>query len=182
MFQRLHHVAYRCKDAQRTVDFYTKVIGLEYSAGLMPPEGHTHWYYGDPADSIHIFFKLGDGTYLAFFEIAGYEDEKQDPSTPLWVKHIAFEVPSMEFLVEAQKRLTAAGVDSRGPKDHGICHSVYFEDPDGHRLEITCRADKLGMWDKLAEEAPKNLAEWNERKKRWGNRQIHKPKLTVAAE
>ena len=38
MFQRLHHIAYRCRDAQRTVDFYTKVIGLKYVAGLVPPE------------------------------------------------------------------------------------------------------------------------------------------------
>lgn len=181
MFQRLHHVAYRCKDAQRTVDFYTKVIGLEYSAGLMPPEGHRHWHYGDPSDSIHIFFKLGDGTFLAFFEIAGYEDSVPDDNTPLWVKHIAFEVPSMEFLIEAQKRLTAAGVDSRGPKDHGICQSVYFEDPDGHRLEMAVRTETVDTWKKLAEEAPKSLAEWNARKKKWGNRQIHKPKLVASA-
>ena len=40
MFGRLHHVAYRCRDAQRTVDFYTRVIGLKYVAGLMPPENN----------------------------------------------------------------------------------------------------------------------------------------------
>ncbi len=40
MFERLHHIAYRCRDAQRTVDFYTKVVGLKYVAGLMPPENH----------------------------------------------------------------------------------------------------------------------------------------------
>ena len=179
MFQRLHHVAYRCKDAQRTVDFYTKVIGLEYSAGLMAPEGHKHWYYGDRADSIHIFFKLGDGTYLAFFEIAGYEDEVPDTNTPLWVKHISFEVPNLAFLEAAKKRLVEHGVDARGPKDHGICHSVYFEDPDGHRLEMACRDDKPFMWEGLAKEAPKNLAEWNERKKRWAAEAAKKEKVAA---
>jgi len=167
MFQRLHHVAYRCKDAQRTVEFYTKVIGLEYAAGLMPPEGHTHWYYGDAADSIHIFFKLGDGSFLAFFEIAGHEDELPDSHTPLWVKHIAFEVPSMEFLLEAKKRLQQHGVDARGPKDHQICQSLYFEDPDGHRLEMAVRTETADTWSTLAKDAPANLAEWNERKRRW---------------
>ncbi len=179
MFQRLHHVAYRCKDAQRTVDFYTKVIGLEYSAGLMPPEGHTHWYYGDSADSIHIFFKLGDGTFLAFFEIAGYADEVPDTNTPKWVKHIAFEVPDLEFLKAAKKRLDEHGVDARGPKDHGICHSVYFEDPDGHRLEMTARSETPFMWDRLAEEAPKNLAEWNERKRRAAEKTEAKQKIAA---
>lgn len=166
MFQRLHHVAYRCRDAQRTVDFYTKIIGLEYSAGLMPPEGHKHWHYGDPADSIHIFFRLGDGTYLAFFELLDAPDELPDTNTPLWVKHISFEVPNRAFLEAAKKRLIEHGVDARGPKDHDICHSVYFEDPDGHRLEIASRDDMPGMWEKLAEEAPANLAEWNKRKQR----------------
>ena len=40
MFQKLHHVAYRCRDAQETVDFYTKVLGLKYAAGEASPEGH----------------------------------------------------------------------------------------------------------------------------------------------
>ena len=49
MFGRLHHVAYRCKDAQRTVDFYTKVIGLKYVAGLMPPENNKPtWPLNEP--------------------------------------------------------------------------------------------------------------------------------------
>src|SRR5258708_3638357 len=83
MFGRLHHVAYRCRDAQRSVDFYTKVVGLKYVAGLMPPENHKpSWPLNEPgqparkvlgeeADSIHIFFELGDGSYLAFFDVPG---------------------------------------------------------------------------------------------------------------
>ena len=39
MFQKLHHVAYRCRDAQETVEFYTKVLGLKYAAGEQSPEG-----------------------------------------------------------------------------------------------------------------------------------------------
>jgi glyoxylase I family protein len=178
MFQRLHHVAYRCKDAQRSVDFYTKVIGLEYSAGLMAPPGHKHWYYGDEAESIHIFFKLADGTFLAFFELADAPDEQPDPNTPLWVKHIAFEVPNMAFLEAAKQRLVDHGVDARGPKDHGICHSVYFEDPDGHRLEMACRDDKPFMWEGLAKEASTNLQVWNERKRQ---RVAQKDKAAAAA-
>lgn len=178
MFQRLHHIAYRCRDAQRTVDFYTKVIGLKYAAGLLPPENRSSpsWplnepgkpprkVVGDPADSIHIFFELGDGSYLAFFDVASEPEEAPD-LTPWWVKHIAFETQSMDKLLAAKKRLEAHGVQVLGPKDHDFCQSIYFMDPDGHRLEITVRTEQADSWQRMEAEAPKMLAEWNALKQR----------------
>lgn len=178
MFHCLHHVAYRCRDAQRTVDFYTKVVGLEYVAGLLPPETRANpsWplnepgqpprkVLGAPADSIHIFFRLGDNSYLAFFDVPSAPDDGDDP-TPWWVKHIAFETQTMDKLLASKARLEAHGVQVLGPKDHGFCQSIYFMDPDGHRLEITVRTEQPGDWDKLEAEAQQKLAEWNERKQR----------------
>jgi len=177
MFQRLHHVAYRCRDAQRSVDFYTKVIGLKYAAGLVPPESVSSpsWplnepgqpprkVVGEPADSIHIFFELGDGSYLAFFDVPGPEDEPE--RTPWWVKHIAFETQSMDKLRAAKQRLEAHGVQVLGPKDHDLCQSIYFMDPDGHRLEITVRTETADTWKRLEADAPANLEQWNALKKR----------------
>lgn len=178
MFQRLHHIAYRCRDAQRTVDFYTRVIGLKYAAGLLPPEDRNpSWplnepgnpprkVVGAPADAIHIFFELGDGSYLAFFDVASSPEETPDPATPWWVKHIAFETSDMAKLLAAKARLEAHGVQVLGPKDHDICQSIYFFDPDGHRLEITVRTEQQDTWDKLAADAPRALEEWNALKKR----------------
>ncbi len=37
-----------------------------------------------------------------------------------------------------QKHLSALGIEFRGPIDHGTARSIYFEDPDGNRLEVTC--------------------------------------------
>ena len=178
MFQRLHHIAYRCRDAQRTVDFYTKVVGLHYVAGLMPPETRSapSWplnepgqpprkVVGEPADSIHIFFRLGDNSYLAFFDVPSAQEEGPEV-TPWWVKHIAFETDSMEKLLAAKARLEAHGVQVLGPKDHDFCQSIYFMDPDGHRLEITVRTEQADSWDRLAAQATGRLAEWNERKMR----------------
>lgn len=190
MFQRLHHIAYRSLDAQRTTDFYTRVIGLRFVAGLMPPvgrrpswplnepDGRRSRLVGEPANSIHIFFELGDGSYLAFFDVDA-ADEPEDP-TPWWVKHIAFEVPDMEFLQAAKARLEANGVEVLGPKDHGFCQSVYFNDPDGHRLEMTVRTERPGLWQELAEAAPGALAEWNERKRARGAAPLPPP-VTAAA-
>ena len=178
MFHRLHHIAYRCRDAQRTVDFYTRVVGLEYVAGLLPPEdSNPTWplnepgrpprkVVGEPADSIHIFFKLGDGSYLAFFDVASSPEESPDPATPWWVKHIAFETQDMARLAAAKSRLEAHGVQVLGPKDHEFCQSIYFMDPDGHRLEITVRTEKPDSWAKLTAAAPKELEDWNALKKR----------------
>ena len=177
MFERLHHIAYRCRDAQRTVDFYTKIIGLKYVAGLVPPETRSSpsWplnepgqpprkVIGEPADSIHIFFELGDGSYLAFFDVPGPEDEPE--RTPWWVKHIAFETESMDKLRAAKQRLEAHGVQVLGPKDHDFCQSIYFMDPDGHRLEITVRTEKADSWQRLESDAQGQLEKWNALKKR----------------
>ena len=177
MFGRLHHIAYRCRDAQRTVDFYTRVVGLKYVAGLVPPENSKpSWPLNEPgkparkvlekeSDSIHIFFELGDGSYLAFFDVPGAQDDTADP-TPWWVKHIAFEVDDMKALLEGKARLETHGVQVLGPKDHGMCQSIYFMDPDGHRLEMTIRTEQPDTWQKLESQAQKELAKWNELKKR----------------
>ena len=117
MFQKLHHVAYRCRDAQETVDFYTKVLGLKYAAGEASPEGHKP--YGEEVDLIHIFFECHDGSYIAFFDLPSSPPAEGDRNTPNWVNHIAFEVPDMEALHEGKRRLEEAGVDVLGPKDIG---------------------------------------------------------------
>ena len=80
MFEKLHHIAYRCRDAQETVDFYTNVIGLKYAAAVLPPEGRKA--YGEPCESIHIFFELSDGSYLAFFDVASSPPEQTVTSNP----------------------------------------------------------------------------------------------------
>jgi len=82
------------------------------------------------------------------------------------VKHIAFETESMEKLHAAKKRLEAHGVQVLGPKDHDLCQSIYFMDPDGHRLEITVRTETAETWPKLEAEASTKLKEWNALKKR----------------
>jgi len=72
----------------------------------------------------------------------------------------------MKALQEGKKRLEAHGVQVLGPKDHGMCQSIYFMDPDGHRLEMTVRTEKPDTWQKLENEAQTELQRWNELKRR----------------
>jgi catechol 2,3-dioxygenase-like lactoylglutathione lyase family enzyme len=150
--------------AQETVEFYTKVLGLKYAAGEQSPEGARP--YGEEVDLIHIFFECGDGSYIAFFDLPSSPPMQADPNTPSWVNHIAFEVPSVEALLEGKRHLEAAGVDVLGPKDHSFCQSIYFFDPNGIRLEMTARTEAPGELDRMEQAAEGALAAWNARKLR----------------
>jgi catechol-2,3-dioxygenase len=129
----------------------------------MPPEGHQA--HGASADHTHIFFELGDGSYIAFFDLPSAEPTGADTGIPVWVNHIAFEVEDEAAMMEGKRRLEAAGYDVRGPVDHGFCKSIYFSDPDGNQLEMAVRTDGGGLREEMERTAEKNLSEWNLRKR-----------------
>ena len=80
----LHHAAYRCNNAQETVDFYTQVIGMDYimaiSEDFVPSTK-------EPDPYMHIFFEIAPGSYLAFFELPNSPKMGRDLNTPEWVQH-----------------------------------------------------------------------------------------------
>ena len=159
MLQKLHHVAYRCRDARETVDFYTNVLGLRF----------THMITNDRVPSTqewsphcHIFFEMADGSFIAFFELPeAPASAATDPNTPDWVQHLALEVVDEAALLEGKRRLEARGVKVVGPHDHGMCESIYFFDPSGHRMEMTVMTEKPGERDQMAAEAYDILADWD---------------------
>jgi len=134
MASRFNHVAFRCNDAKETVDFYTKAVGLSFDHAVTNDVVPSVQMY---CPHIHIFFGLEDGSYLAFFEVPTMPPAMKDPNTPDWVQHISFDIPDDKTLLEKKERLEAFGVDVLGPVDHGFAHSIYFFDPNGHRLEFT---------------------------------------------
>jgi len=162
MLQRLHHVAYRCVDAAETVDFYTNVIGLKFAHAISQDRVPSTQEFNP---HLHIFFELGDGSYLAFFELAKAPPPQRDPNTPDWVQHLALEVADEMMLHEGKRRLIERGIDVTGPTDHGFCKSIYFFDPSGHRMEMTARTEHPGDRDRFAEAARVILAEWGARRR-----------------
>ena len=154
MTQRLHHMAYRCRDSEETRAFYEEVIGLPLAAALPIEASAT----GRPVRVLHTFFALQDGSYLAFFEIPGAPFEFRDQHD--FDLHMALEAEP-EDVERARAAAEARGLEVRGPSDHGFISSTYFRDPNGYVIELAVRTEVHGMFEA---EAPKAahaiLAAW----------------------
>ena len=159
---RIHHVAYRCRDAKETVEFYTKMLNMDFVLAIAEdqvPSTHA------PDPYMHLFMDAGNGNVLAFFEIPNSPPMGRDPNTPEWVQHIAFEVESMDVLMAAKERLEAAGIDVIGPTNHAIFKSIYFFDPNGHRLELVANIGTPEMYKQLDDVKWDMLEEWDKTKR-----------------
>ena len=172
--EKIHHVAYRCRDARETVLWYQRMLHMDFVLAIAEdfvPSTKA------PDPYMHIFLDAGDGNVLAFFELPSQPEMGRDPNTPSWVQHIAFKVKDRETLLAFRSHLEQQGVEVLGVTDHGAFHSIYFFDPNGHRLELACpdpdeeallqRLDAV-KWDMLEEwsrtrRAPRHAAFLHER-------------------
>ena len=161
--ERIHHVAYRCKDAKETVEFYNKVLKMDFVLAIA--EDHvpsTH----EPDPYMHVFLDAGGGNILAFFELPTKPEMGRDENTPIWVQHIAFQVKDRDALVEFKEHIEAQGIDVLGVTDHTIFDSIYFFDPNGHRIELaapaSAQSDNLARLDAVKWEM---LEEWSRTRK-----------------
>ena len=162
ILNRIHHVAYRCRDAAETVAWYQRLLGMTYTTAFAEDHVPSTGAY-DPY--MHVFLDCGGGNVLAFFELPNQPEMGKDPNTPAWVQHIAFEVADEAALLAAKAHIEAQGVDVLGPTWHGIFKSIYFFDPNGHRLELACNIGTPEQHAELAAVAPAMLAEWAVTKK-----------------
>ena len=155
--QRIHHVAYRCKDAKETVLWYQKMLHMDFVLAIaedVVPSTKA------PDPYMHIFMDAGMGNVLAFFELPTQPPMGRDPNTPEWVQHIAFKVDSVQTLEETKARLEAAGIPVVGITDHTIFKSIYFFDPNGHRIELAADVGTPDMYEKLDAVKWDMLEEW----------------------
>ena len=75
----VHHAAYRCKDAKETVEWYGKVLGMDYTTAFA--EDHVP-STGDYDPYMHVFLDAGNGNILAFFELPNQKDMGRDEKYP----------------------------------------------------------------------------------------------------
>ena len=90
--KRIHHVAYRCNDARETVEFYQRVLGMDFQLAIAEDQVPST---KEPDPYMHVFMDAGNRNVLAFFEVPNSPPMQKDPNTPEWVQHIAFEVENM---------------------------------------------------------------------------------------
>jgi catechol 2,3-dioxygenase-like lactoylglutathione lyase family enzyme len=132
MIKGLHHNAYRCRDSEETRRFYEGFLGLPLAHTLEIGETKS----GRATQTLHTFYRLDDGSFLAFFEA---------PDMPFAFKqqhdfdlHIALEVAPAHLRAMFAKG-KAEGVETRGISDHGFIDSIYFRDPNGYVIELTAK-------------------------------------------
>ena len=160
--KRIHHVAYRCRDAKETVEFYQRVMDMDFVLAIAEDQVPST---GAPDPYMHVFLDAGMGNVLAFFELPNSPEMGRDQQTPDWVQHIAFELEDMDALLQAKSAVEEYGLNVIGPTNHGIFHSIYFRDPNGHRLELVANTCTQEEMDELNRVAPAMLEEWSQTKK-----------------
>src|SRR5512134_1386342 len=158
MIKKLHHNAYRCRDSEQTRRFYEDFLGLPLAETLEIKETKS----GRRTQTLHTFYRLGDGSYLAFFEA---------PDMPFEFKaqhdfdlHIALEVEPAA-LQEMMAKGKARGIETRGVSDHGFIDSIYFRDPNGYVIELCAKRENHEReMDPRANDARGRLVQWQSAK------------------
>jgi glyoxalase family protein len=139
----LHHITLVCANAQRTVDFYTRVLGqrlVKQTVNFDDP-GSYHLYFGDETGR--------PGTAITFFEWAG---AKRGYPGIGGTHHFALAVADYDGLLRWKRRLTDLGCRVDGPLDRHYFTSIYFTDPDGTIVEIATLGPGWAM-----DEAPESI-------------------------
>ncbi|MGD9792992.1 MAG: VOC family protein [Acidimicrobiia bacterium] len=155
---RLHHVAYVTGDTSATVDFYSRIMGMPFAAAVLDEKIPST---KEPVPYFHSFFRLGDGEALAFFEAPDLAPPVVEPTAAYHTfRHLALDVQSKQDVDAWHAWLVSNGIDVIGPVDHGIIYSIYFFDPSGVRLELTCSISP--DWNRNEASAAAALREWEE--------------------
>jgi catechol 2,3-dioxygenase-like lactoylglutathione lyase family enzyme len=155
--QKIHHVAYRCKDAKETTEWYKDMLNMDLVLAIAENEVPST---KAPDPYMHIFLDAGMGNVLAFFELPNSPEMGRDEHTPTWVQHIALQVGDVDELVQAKALLEEKGVDVLGPINHGVFKSIYFFDPSGHRLELASNTGTTEQLAQLNEVGQAMIDEW----------------------
>jgi catechol 2,3-dioxygenase-like lactoylglutathione lyase family enzyme len=160
LLRGIHHSAFRCRDAEETRRFYEDVLGLPLAAALTfdeePGTGKPHPY-------MHLFFALGDGNFIAFFDAPDSAKPKHFFPSHGFDRHVAFETSDLASLTAMKARLDTAGIANFGPIDHHFVHSLYMWDPNGLQVEVTYRDPHHdAIMAKEASEAHTTMARWTE--------------------
>ncbi len=138
----LHHITLICSSADRTIDYYTRILGLTLLADTRTPEGKRRLFFGNPQGA--------SNSLISFIEWPGAEPGREGVGG---THHFALLAETAETLRQWKRRLSDNGVMVNGPLDRHYFESIYHRDPDGTVIEIATRgagwtrdeeADRIG--------------------------------------
>lgn len=158
----LNHAAWVTHDVEATAKFYMDIMGMELASTVVDD---TIPSTGDAFPYFHIFFRMRDGSTIAFFEAPGLP-QRPAVSHPAYdiFDHFALQAETHEEVDRWHDWLVSNGIEVVGPTDHGgLIYSIYFRDPNGLRLEITHPTDP--NWNRHSTKALADLTMWNEGKR-----------------
>jgi catechol 2,3-dioxygenase-like lactoylglutathione lyase family enzyme len=158
----LNHAAWVTHDVEATAEFYMHVMGMELASTVYDDSVPST---GDPFPYFHIFFRMADGSTIAFFEAPGLPP-RPDITHPAYAifDHIALQAQDRAEVDRWYQWLLKNGVGVVGPTDHkGMIYSIYFQDPNGIRLEITTPLD--AEWNQHTAQGKADLKNWCDTKK-----------------
>jgi len=159
----LNHVAWVTHDVEATADFYTRIMGMSLASTVYDDSVPST---GDPFPYFHIFFRMADGSTIAFFEAPGLPPRPAitHPAYAIF-DHIALQARNPKEVDEWRTWLQGNQIEVVGPTDHkGLIYSIYFKDPNDIRLEITAPLD--ARWNQHEDQGKADLQMWCEAKKR----------------
>ncbi len=154
---QLHHCAYRARDAEETRHFYEDILGLPLYHLIQNDHVPST---GEYCPYTHFFFRLQDGSFIAFFDLGDDTAALPSPNTPAWVNHIAFSVENIQALEDSKQRLEAHGIEVLGITDHRIFKSIYFFDPNGIRLELSAQVATAEQMHRESQNVRDQLDAW----------------------
>ena len=117
---RLSHVGLYVHDVPKMIDFYTKVLGFVVSDGA--EDGRITFLSRNPSDHHQVVLVRGRAT---------------DTEVPM-VQQVSFNVGNLANVQRAFRKIRDAGCEGISPICHGNAWSVYFQDPEGNRIEMFC--------------------------------------------
>jgi catechol 2,3-dioxygenase-like lactoylglutathione lyase family enzyme len=146
----MHHIGLATLDMDRTLDFYTNILGLKvaWCDIIEPPQGGR---------IKHAFFDTGDGSLVSFMcpeSVPGIPREwatdiHSAQNLPPGFYHFAFKCDSLDELETRRADLTRKGVDVTPVVDHEWCRSIYFNDPNGLLLEFCATVRQFNADDPI---------------------------------
>lgn len=137
MIKGINHINLSVSDIERSFSFYTNILGFK---PLCKSQGSAYFLASNPDEPGSLWVSL---------DLDRHHVRKPSPCNT----HIAFTVDENQFDESSQRILNSNAKIFKGNTSPG--QSLYFLNPDGHKLEI-----HTGNWQDRIKAKKENLGQW----------------------